>query len=299
MTLNTADTYPKVSVVMTTYNRAGYILESVESVRNQNYPNWELLIVDDGSTDETEALIARLNDPRIRFHKAGKIGLGIRLKHIGIEQTDGAFIAFIDSDDLWAPDKLNKQVAAMQDFPAAAFSITGGFNFHTKGEPVAYFYPERGGVYFGNIFRLFFLSKASVFPQTLLMRRKCLPVIEQCVQSSPGSDVDFLLELALQHPALILYEPLLQRRLHETSFSNSNWERGYEEGVEVILRYRKKRALVPELAREALFRLYLRYGQSCHARKRKGKALEKFWLAWLNKPLSIVPLKKSLRLILG
>lgn len=284
---------------MTTYNRAGYILESVESVRSQSYTNWELVIVDDGSTDETETLIAELGDPRIRFHKAGKIGLGIRLKHIGIQLCEGDFIAFIDSDDLWMPDKLAKQVAAMQHFPAAAFSITGGFNFHTKEEPVEYFYPDRGGVYFGNIFPFFFQSKASVFPQTLLMRRKCLPVIEQCVQNSPGSDVDFLLELALQYTALILYEPLLQRRLHEASFSNSNWERGYEEGIEVILRYRKKKALAPELAREALFRLYLRYGQSCDSRKRKGKALEKFWLAWLNKPLSIVPLKKSLRLILG
>ena len=57
---------------MTTYNRAGYILESVESVRNQSYTNWELVIVDDGSTDETEILIAELGDPRIRFQKPAR-----------------------------------------------------------------------------------------------------------------------------------------------------------------------------------------------------------------------------------
>ncbi len=284
---------------MTTYNRAGFILESVESVRAQTYRNWELIIVDDGSTDDTDVMIATLADPQIRFLKAGKIGLGIRLKYVGIQQAKGEWIAFIDSDDLWMPDKLAKQVAAMQAFSAAGFSITGGFNFYKKDEPLEYFYAERGGVHFGHIFLSFFQSKASVFPQTLMMRRNCLPVIEQCVESSPGSDVDFLLELALHHPALILYEPLLQRRLHPTSFSSSNWEYGYQEGMALIRRYRQKGALPAADAREALFRLYIRYGQSFCSRKKKSKALTKFYRAWRCKPFSLVPLKKTMKLVLA
>ena len=73
----------------------------MESVRNQSYTNWELVIVDDGSTDETEILIAELGDPRIRFHKTSKDRPGHPAEtFIGIQLCEGDFIAFIDSDDL-------------------------------------------------------------------------------------------------------------------------------------------------------------------------------------------------------
>lgn len=284
---------------MTTFNRAAYILESVKSVQEQSYTNWELIIVDDGSQDNTKELIDALNDKRILFHEAGKTGLGVRLKSIGIRRSDGELIAFIDSDDLWEPVKLAKQVAAMQAYPGAGFCITGGYNFYEKDEPVEYFYPERQGIYYGNIFLFFFRSKASVFPQTLMMRRDCLPVIEQCVQTSPGSDVDFLLELALQYQALIVYESLLRRRLHPASFSHSNWITGYEEGIEVIRRYQKRKQLSAGMAKDSLFRLYINFGESYYSRNCLGKALIKLWHAWIFKPYSIVPLKKSAKFMLG
>lgn len=284
---------------MTTFNRAEYILESVKSVQQQSYPDWELIIVDDGSEDNSAELIAQLNDPRILFHKAGKTGLGIKLKHIGIQRSVGEMIAFIDSDDLWAPDKLTKQMAAMQAHPAAGFSITGGYNFYKEDEPVEYFYTERQGFYYGNVFLLFFQSRASVFPQTLMMRRSCLPVIEACVLSSPGSDVDFLLQLALHYPALIVYEPLLHRRLHPASFSTNNWVKGYEEGVDMIRRYRDRKQLPRVDASDALFRLFINFGESYYARRRRIKAIACFCRAWLFRPYSLVPLKKSFRVTLG
>jgi len=66
---------PKVSIIMPTYNRAAYIVETIESIRNQTYQNWELIIVDDGSDDNTEEIIAQLKEERIRFYKAGLEGL--------------------------------------------------------------------------------------------------------------------------------------------------------------------------------------------------------------------------------
>src|SRR4029079_12478196 len=100
---------PKVSIIMPTWNRAVYIMESVESVISQTYQNWELIIVDDGSEDETAEIISQIKDGRVKFHEAGKTGIGIKLKNIGIERSDGELIAFLDSDDLWAPTKLEKQ----------------------------------------------------------------------------------------------------------------------------------------------------------------------------------------------
>lgn len=297
--MNTGDTYPKVSVIMTTFNRAAYILESVQSVQEQSYPNWELIIVDDGSEDNTEELIAGLNDKRIVFHKAGKIGLGIKLKSIGIERSAGELIAFIDSDDLWVQDKLEKQVAAMRAFPGAGFSITGGYNFIRKNEPLEFFYKQRSGYKCGNIFLSFFRSEASVFPQAMMIRRECLPMIERYVNESPGSDVDFLLGLALHYEAVIVYEPLICRRLHPGSFSARNWEYGYEEGVEVINRYRQGGYLPDSDARNSLFRLYVNYGQSHYSLGNKRKAIRMFWHAWRYKTFSMVPLRKAVKVVMG
>lgn len=297
--MNNIGSYSKVSIIMTSYNRAAFIMESVKSVLQQTHQNWELIIVDDGSEDNTAALIAEVRDERVKFYPAGKIGLGIKLKNTGIERSDGELIAFIDSDDLWAPDKLEKQIAAFRNYPEAGFSITGGYNFKKPDEPLEYFYEQRAGMLFGNIFNLFFTSGASVLPQTLLMKRQCLPVIQQSVKTSPGSDVEFLLDLAIHLSAVILYEPLLYRRLHDAGFSINNWERGYEEGIAVTVKYRNNKKLLPAIASNALFRLYINYGESCYARKKRTKAMGKLIKAWSYKPFSIVPFKKTMKVILG
>ena len=106
---------------MPTYNRANYIDKTIESVRNQTYNNWELIIVDDGSEDNTGETVSRIKDERIRFYKAGRIAINGKIKNIGIEKANGELIAFIDSDDLWAETKLEKQIAALQEYPEAAF----------------------------------------------------------------------------------------------------------------------------------------------------------------------------------
>ncbi|HMK02622.1 MAG TPA: glycosyltransferase family A protein [Ferruginibacter sp.] len=286
-----------VSIIMPTWNRAAYIRESVDSVLSQTWQNWELIIVDDGSEDNTEEVISLITDPRIKFYKAGKVGIGIRLKNIGIERSGGELIAFIDSDDLWAPSKLEKQVAVFHDYPHADFSLTGGYNFLKKDAPLEYFYKEREGSKYGDIFISFFTSQASLLPQTLMFRRQCLPVIQHFAKNTPSSDVEFLLGLALQFKAVILYEPLLYRRLHDTGFSIMNWERGYEEGIHVINKY--KTHLPAKVAADSLFRLYLNRGEKYLGHKRRGRALGSFLKAWMKKPSSFIPLKKSAKAFLS
>lgn len=284
---------------MPTYNRAGYIMESINSVLQQTYSNWELIIVDDASEDNTEELVSSIKDDRIQFIRTDKTGLGIKIKNVGIKKAKGDLIAFIDSDDLWAPEKLNKQIAALDDYPDAMFSITGAYDFKKTGEPLEYYYKQRDGSRYGNIFISFFRSEASILPQTLLFRRTCMPVIEEYVRTDPDSDVEFLLGLALHYKAVILYEPLLYRRLHDESASSSNWERGYYEGLETISRYKKSRNLPAAIAKDSLFRLYIHFGEDYLKHKESLKAIRHFLKAWKYKPLSIVPLKKTSKAILN
>lgn len=273
-------------------------METVESVLSQTYQNWELIIVDDGSTDNTEEVLAQIKDSRIKFYKAGKIGIGIRLKHIGIERSDGELIAFLDSDDLWAQSKLEKQVAVFNDHTEAGFSITGGYNFRNPDEPLEYFYKQREGIKYGNIFISFFTSEASILVPSLMFRRHCLPVIQRSVETTPSSDVDFLLSLAVNFKAVILYEPLLYRRLHDTGYSIMNREKGYHEGIQLIKTYKNTGQLPSQIAGDALFRLYIHTGEKYLFFKKNGKAISCFLKAWANKPYSIIPLKKSAKAVL-
>lgn len=103
-----------VSVIMPAYNAERFIKESIDSVLAQTYKNWELIIVDDCSTDNTESIVYSYNDSRIRYMRNEK-NLGAALtRNRAIKEARGRYIAFLDSDDLWMPEKLEKQIAFMQ-----------------------------------------------------------------------------------------------------------------------------------------------------------------------------------------
>lgn len=103
-----------VSVIMPTYNCGRFIRESIDSVLAQTYNNWELLIVDDCSTDETERVVRSFSDPRIRYMRNNQNQGAALTRNSALREAKGRYIAFLDSDDLWLPEKLEKQVAFMQ-----------------------------------------------------------------------------------------------------------------------------------------------------------------------------------------
>jgi glycosyltransferase involved in cell wall biosynthesis len=105
---------PIVSVIIPTYNRYSMLVEALDSVRKQSYPHIECIVVDDGSTDDTPQL-SNLQDLRyIRIEHTGMPG-GVR--NIGSQQASGSLLAFLDSDDLWMPDKIEKQVRFLSNHP--------------------------------------------------------------------------------------------------------------------------------------------------------------------------------------
>lgn len=104
---------PYISVIIPTYNRAHLIRRSMESVLNQTYGKFELLVVDDCSDDDTESVVSSLDDFRIRYIKCDKNGGAAAARNRGIKEAKYDWIAFLDSDDVWRQEKLEKQVAAM------------------------------------------------------------------------------------------------------------------------------------------------------------------------------------------
>lgn len=102
-----------VSIIMPAFNNAGYICESIDSVLAQTYTDWELWVVDDGSTDNTADVVKKFKDRRIHYVKQAKNKGVAAARNLGIEKSQGRFLAFLDSDDIWLPEKLEKQLAFM------------------------------------------------------------------------------------------------------------------------------------------------------------------------------------------
>ncbi|PSP18272.1 glycosyl transferase family 2, partial [Halobacteriales archaeon QH_10_67_13] len=124
---------PRVSVVVPTYNRATELPRALESVLQQTYRDLELLVVDDGSTDETRSVLAAIDDPRLRVitHETNR-GANVA-RNTGIEHADGELIAFLDSDDEWDRRKLHHQLARYETGPPDCVAVYCGFETELGG----------------------------------------------------------------------------------------------------------------------------------------------------------------------
>ncbi len=104
-----------VSIIMPSYNSSKYISESINSVLSQTYTNWELLVIDDCSTDNTVQIIQSFNDSRIRLLR-NPVNSGAAIsRNYGLREAKGKWIAFLDSDDMWKPEKLDYQIRYMKE----------------------------------------------------------------------------------------------------------------------------------------------------------------------------------------
>ena len=104
-----------ISIIMPSYNTGKYIVDSIKSVQRQTYENWELIIVDDCSTDDTDEKVLLFSDERIRYLKNESNSGAAISRNRALREAKGRWIAFLDSDDLWFPEKLEKQVRFMKD----------------------------------------------------------------------------------------------------------------------------------------------------------------------------------------
>lgn len=288
---------PLVSVIITTFNGSEFISETIASVICQTYSNWELIVIDDGSTDNTREIVKSVCDERINMIEAGRIGRNGRVKNLAIAHCKGQLIAFLDHDDLWHPEKLEKQVEALRKNFTAGFCLTGGYNFTAGKESRHYFYSTQEGTFSGNLLELFFQSRLAAWTQALLIRRSCIEMIGGFNEEKVFADPDYIVNVIAAFDGIILYEPLVFRRLHETNYSTDNWLQGQEDGLEIINRFRNHGKLKPSIVRFALFKYYLHFGEKLMRNKQRAQAIRKFMSAWRYEPTSIVPLKKIFKAI--
>ncbi len=150
-----------ISVIMPSYNTGKYISESIKSVLAQTYENWELIIVDDCSTDDTESVVKSFEDPRIIYIRNEKNSGAAVSRNRALQEAKGKWIAFLDSDDLWLPQKLELQLNFMRE-NNYAFTFTDYKIVTPAGEELPYIYTAPRRVTKRKLYRYCYFSTITV-----------------------------------------------------------------------------------------------------------------------------------------
>lgn len=204
---------PLVSVIMPTYNRLRLLGLAVASVCAQSFADWELVVVDDGSSDGTVEWMGARGDPRIHCISLPHTGDVGRLRNEGARAARGPFLAFLDSDDLWHPAKLEAQLTQMRAADAP-WSYTRYRHIDSEGNEI----PARAGEWralSGWIARDMIEDRTGVSVITVIMEHRLFHQLRGFRQGvRTREDLDFLLRAALQAPTVAVPECLASAREH-------------------------------------------------------------------------------------
>jgi glycosyltransferase involved in cell wall biosynthesis len=233
---------PTVSVVVATYNYARFLIDALESILRQTFSDYEVLVIDDGSSDDTAAVVQPfLADPRVHYYRTRHLGQS-GAKNTGIRLARAPLLAFLDADDLWLPDKLARQVALVGAEPELAVVHTRRLLIDEKGRELEYEQPEMPrGLVLPELFRDNFVCFSSV-----LARREVVEAAGGFDERLPlAIDYDLWLRIARQHCFDHIDEPLVCYRT-----GHANLSRRIEERLAAV--YRIRRRFLDDLGGRAL-----------------------------------------------
>lgn len=207
------DHQPKVSIIVPTYNRSDYIIEMIESVVSQTYQNWELIIVDDGSTDDTKSIISPYISEKIRYFELEHIGRSYA-RNYGIKQSTGEFISYLDSDDVFLNTKTEKQVNWLLNHPDYAMVYASALRINDFGEyfPIMYL-AERSGHIYKDV--AMFIPVTITLP-SVMIRKEIQEIIGGFDEELDRfEDTDMWRRVARDYKIGALIEPLIKVRTHQ------------------------------------------------------------------------------------
>jgi glycosyltransferase involved in cell wall biosynthesis len=191
---------PLVSVIIPTHNRASMLPRAIRSVQRQTYPHLEILVIDDASTDNTPEVVKSFDDPRIHYIRHDTNRGGSASRNSGIRAATGDYIAFLDDDDEWEPEKTEEQMRALQDFDAVTcttFPVPADMLSLSQTKTVELESLLRGKFTYGGTGVL--MARANVLKQTMF--DESLP---RC------QDWDLFIRIAMKHEIAYLNKPLLR-----------------------------------------------------------------------------------------
>lgn len=225
-----------ISVILPTYNRAAYVTAAVDSVLKQSCADWELVIADDGSADETADYLRALRDRRITVLWLPHSGNPSKVRNAAIRRAQGAYLAFLDSDDLWAPTKIETQLATMRASPGCRWSYTAAADIDATGRLVEIAGCAPWKPLSGNIVEALITIGALLATSSVVAERSLVEEVGGFDEQQPfGEDYDLWIRLAQRsHVAVVDQRLLFVRNLQRGSYSTDRigayegWVRLYD-----------------------------------------------------------------------
>ncbi len=208
---------PDVSIVIPCYNQAHYLSDALYGILGQTFTDWEAIIVNDGSSDDTVEVASQFTDPRIRYIYQENRGLG-GARNTGIRAAQGKMIALLDSDDLWEPKYLEEMLDRLNHYPEAAAVYCGFQYINSQGQPVGK--PSVKTVH-PEVFHQTFIYEGNwLVPSAVVFRKQLADEVGLFDESLLGvEDTDLWFRLSECHVFVGLPEILVRYRLHDTNMS--------------------------------------------------------------------------------
>lgn len=234
---------PLVSVIIPTYNRANIVTDAIESVLNQTYKNIEIIVVDDGSIDNTKEIL-RHYENRIKY--IYKLNAGASsARNAGVREAKGEYIAFLDSDDLWHPERLAEIRNYLENNQEYSAVITDVENIEgTTGKTIGYILYEKNWPYSENVLPYVIKYLIGGFSNLTIKREAVLELGEFDEKLKTAEDIDYFLRIATRYKIGLLAKPLLKYRKSADSLSHKIFTKNR---LVVIDKFKNNN---PELARK-------------------------------------------------
>ena len=265
---------PKITAILPTWNRAEWLEKSIQSVLGQTFGDFELVVVDDASTDSTAEIIERYSGKIRTIVFSENRGVSAA-RNAAIKNSDSEWIAFLDSDDFWHPDKLQKQIAQTKMRPACPLHFTDEIWIRNgvRVNPKKKHQKKEGWIFQPS------LALCLMAPSTVILRRELFEVHGLFDENLPVcEDYDLWLRLTAQHPVALLNEKLMTRHGgHADQLSRSDWgiDRYRVQSIQKIL---KTESLRPEDRTAAIRMLIEKCGILAKGFRKRGnlKEVEKY-----------------------
>jgi len=206
-----------ISVIIPTYNRSALVREACQSVLQQTFTDFEILIIDDGSTDNTAAVVNRIADDRVKYFYKKKGGQSMA-RNFGLQKSTGRYLAFLDSDDLWPADYLRTVVTELEankDYGAAYGRVIVLYPDGSKKDTSP---PDR--CISGWLTKYFFHGMPCLMPSVILFRKSAWLNIFWDEAITRGTDYDVFLRISVKIPFLFVPEAFIIKRSLPNSLSN-------------------------------------------------------------------------------
>ena len=266
-----------VSVVIPTFNRRDYITIALDSVLAQTYKDYEIVVIDDGSSDDTQEVLKSYQDSIRYFYQENRGISGARNR--GIRESRGYYIALLDSDDYWLPDKLKCQVDRIREEPECGMVATRCSSIAPDGTFRKKNRPGKSGWILNDIFKANFIRTSSA-----LITRKCFDTVGLFDESLPeGEEYDLWLRIAKQYPIAFINEPLTVYTDNPHGVSTDSLA-GRLIRIKVLEKEYLKESIPPLLYRKRMSRNYHYVGRHYLKRGKKSEGIH-----YLRQALSLDP----------